>query len=130
MDVLAAVAFCLRRFPLWHVVAIMVAGATIIGAPARAQTRLDVAKCNDRLGKHFSIEARIDGCTAIVSSGRYGKKNLARAYNNRGVAWTAKGDVDRAIADFHEARWLDPTLPLRSSDRPPLASELVHWRVE
>ena len=30
------------------------------------------------------------------------------AYNNRGVAYTAKGDNDRAIADYNEAIRLDP----------------------
>ena len=97
----------------------MVAGAIIIAAPARAQYPLYVAQCNDWEGKRFSIEERIDGCTAIISSGRYGRKNLARAYNNRGFAWTAKGDLDLAIADFREALRLDPKLPLRNSKRRP-----------
>jgi tetratricopeptide (TPR) repeat protein len=103
----------------WCALAVIVAGAITIVAPARAGDPLYVAKCNDWGGKRFSIEERIDGCTAIISSGRYGRKNLARAYNNRGFAWTAKGDLDRATADFDEAVRLDPKLPLRNSKRRP-----------
>ena len=97
----------------------MVAGAIIITTPARARNPLYVTKCNDWEGKRFSIEERIDGCTTIISSGRYSRKNLARAYNNRGFALTAKGDLNRATADFGEARRLDPKLPLRNSKRRP-----------
>jgi len=32
----------------------------------------------------------------------------ADAYNNRGLAWSNKGDTDRAIADFNRAIELDP----------------------
>ena len=33
---------------------------------------------------------------------------LSWAYNNRGETWRAKGDIDRAIADYTEAIRLDP----------------------
>jgi tetratricopeptide (TPR) repeat protein len=33
---------------------------------------------------------------------------LAPAYNNRGEAYRAKGDTDRAIADYNQAMTLDP----------------------
>jgi hypothetical protein len=103
----------------WCAIAGMVAGAIIVAAPAHARSPLYVAKCNDWGSKRFSIEERIDGCTAIISSGRYGRKNLARVYNHRGFAWTAKGDLDRAAADLGEALQLDPKLPLRNSKRRP-----------
>ena len=32
----------------------------------------------------------------------------ASAYNNRGLAWRDKGDLDRAIADYDQAIRLDP----------------------
>ena len=38
---------------------------------------------------------------------RLGPK-FGHAYNNRGSAWGAKGDLDRAIADFIQAIRLDP----------------------
>ncbi|MFL5091077.1 MAG: tetratricopeptide repeat protein, partial [Xanthobacteraceae bacterium] len=36
----------------------------------------------------------------------------AAVYNNRGNAWRAKGDNDRAIADYNEAIRLDPKDPV------------------
>ncbi len=35
----------------------------------------------------------------------------ATAYNNRGSAWAAKGETDRALADLDQAIKLDPRLP-------------------
>ena len=35
-------------------------------------------------------------------------QNLAIAYNNRGGAWSEKGDHDKAIADFTQAIELNP----------------------
>ena len=37
--------------------------------------------------------------------------NLAEAWRHRGVAWFAKEDFTRAIADFDEALKLNPRLP-------------------
>ena len=50
----------------------------------------------------------IAGCTRIIQGRGETNKNLAIAYNTRGVAYRAKGDFDRAIADFTEAIRLDP----------------------
>src|SRR3569833_704776 len=43
-------------------------------------------------------DARIAACSRAI----------VFMYNNRGLAWMAKGDMDRAIADFDEAVRLDP----------------------
>jgi lipoprotein NlpI len=51
-----------------------------------------------------------EAITACTNAIRYTKHNLAIHYNNRGVAWGAKGDNDRAIADHNEAIRLDPNL--------------------
>ncbi len=37
------------------------------------------------------------------------RRRLAIAHNNRGNAYTAKGDFDRAIHDFDQSIKLDPT---------------------
>jgi lipoprotein NlpI len=50
-----------------------------------------------------------EAITACTNAIRYTNHNLAIHYNNRGVAWGAKGDNDRAIADYNEAIRLDPT---------------------
>jgi tetratricopeptide (TPR) repeat protein len=53
-------------------------------------------------------DRRIAVCTQIINKGGESDKNLARAYFNRGIAHKAKGDLDRAIADYTEAIRLDP----------------------
>jgi tetratricopeptide (TPR) repeat protein len=50
-------------------------------------------------------DERIAACTRVIAAGR---GNLAWAYNNRGLAYRAKGDNDRAIADYDAAIRLDP----------------------
>jgi tetratricopeptide (TPR) repeat protein len=54
----------------------------------------------------------INGCTAVIQTGRQVLQNLATAYNNRGVAYrvTGKymGDLDRAVADYDQAIRLKP----------------------
>ena len=53
----------------------------------------------------------IRACTAIIHSGRETPENRARAFFNRGRAWSDKGENDRAIQDFDEAIRLDPNYP-------------------
>ena len=73
-----------------------VAGAALMGA-------ILVAPACSEVGRTFSATAIADFSEAI----RLNPKD-AVAYNNRGVAYYAKSDLDRAIADFNEAIRLDP----------------------
>jgi tetratricopeptide (TPR) repeat protein len=50
----------------------------------------------------------IAACTRAINSGRYQRHDLANEYKNRGMEYFAKGDHDRAIADYNEAIRLDP----------------------
>ena len=50
----------------------------------------------------------IQGCTAVIKTGRDVIQRLATAYNNRGVALRLKTDYASAIADFNEAIRLAP----------------------
>ena len=84
----------------------------LLGSLAAAQG----AKKNDYVGNvalcngsdRTSLAARIDGCTALIDSGQGTTTALAIAYNNRGNAHTARGDLDRAILDFDQSIKLDP----------------------
>jgi tetratricopeptide (TPR) repeat protein len=71
---------------------------------ATGQTR------QENLNKCASVEpgTRIVGCTALIQAGQDTTGNLSTIYNNRGTAYTSKGDYDRAIQDFNEAIRLSP----------------------
>jgi lipoprotein NlpI len=58
--------------------------------------------------RRASGEAAISACTRAIGSGRWRGPDLAKAFNNRGTAYYAKGDYGRAIADYNEAIRLDP----------------------
>src|SRR6266404_1188228 len=53
-------------------------------------------------------EATIIDCTQSINSGTWKGRDLAAYYNNRGYAYSHKGDLDRAIADYSEAIRIDP----------------------
>jgi lipoprotein NlpI len=58
-----------------------------------------------------SGDEQIAACTRALQSGRWSGQGLARVYASRGIAYRAKGDLDRARADYDEAIRLDPKLP-------------------
>jgi tetratricopeptide (TPR) repeat protein len=62
-------------------------------------------------------DTRIAGCTALVQSGLIKTGNLSTIYNNRGTAYSSKGDHDRAIQDFNEAIQLNPNFERAYYDR-------------
>jgi tetratricopeptide (TPR) repeat protein len=53
-------------------------------------------------------DTRIAGCTALIQSGQLTTGNLSTIYNNRGTAFSSKGDHDSAIQDYNEAIRLSP----------------------
>ena len=54
------------------------------------------------------LDARIGACTAFIEARQGPTTALAIAYNNRGNAYTAKGDYDRALRDFDQSITLNP----------------------
>jgi lipoprotein NlpI len=56
----------------------------------------------------MSGDEEIAACTHNITSGKSSGQELAVSYYNRGLAYNAKGDSDRAIADYNEAIRLDP----------------------
>ena len=55
-----------------------------------------------------SLDIRIDSCTSVIQSGGLSQDRLSIAFQNRGAAFIAKGDANRAIQDFDRAISLDP----------------------
>ena len=85
----------------------------LLGSPVAAQNSSpknnflkNVALCNgfDRT----SPEPQIMGCTALIDLGEK-TAAVAIAYNNRGDAYTAKGEYDRAVQDFDQSIKLNST---------------------
>jgi lipoprotein NlpI len=50
----------------------------------------------------------IHGCSAVIRADRDTPEHLARAFANRGRAWSEKGEYDRALHDLDNAIRLDP----------------------
>ena len=59
-------------------------------------------------GTSPDVDAQIAACTRQIGSGHFWGHDLAIEYYNRGIAWKAKGDLDRAIADYDQAIRLEP----------------------
>jgi tetratricopeptide (TPR) repeat protein len=64
----------------------------------------DLADCNQMT----DLDRRIRGCTNLIGQGKFQGSSLAVLHDNRGLAYGAKGDLDRAIADHAKAIEIDP----------------------
>jgi tetratricopeptide (TPR) repeat protein len=62
----------------------------------------------DECMQHADADRTIAGCTRVIDDVGESNRNRRIAYDNRGAAWHAKGDNDRAIADYTEAIKLNP----------------------
>ena len=80
-----------------------------LGGVATAQRSVlkSIELCNgvDRT----SPDIQIDGCTSLINSGKQTPQTLVIAYNNRGNAYVAKGEYDRAVQDYDQSIKLSPT---------------------
>lgn len=86
----------------------------LLGSPAEAQKSKpsdylrNIEACNGTDRTPF--DARITGCTALIDEHQVTTATtLAIAYNNRGNAYAATLDYDRAIQDFDRSIKLNPT---------------------
>ncbi len=59
----------------------------------------------------------IHGCTQVIEDASESDSNRALALYMRGLAYVARGDNDRAIADYNEAIRLNPTNGLTFNER-------------
>jgi len=80
---------------------------SLVAVPAIAQQSEDVTRCVNK-GNQFSADLAISGCTGAIQSRKWSGRDLAWAYTNRGHAYIAKGDYDRAITDFNRTIEVDP----------------------
>src|ERR1700722_14189743 len=85
----------------------MGAAALLAAVSALAQPAQNSAWCENK-DNAFPPDVSIDGCSAMIQSGTESPQNVPVVYNNRGVAYRAKGELDRVIADYTEAIKLDP----------------------
>ena len=84
----------------------VVAGLVLLSPQAHAQPSPEWQSCTGK--PDVDWDQQIRSCSTLIESGRETSDKLAVAYNNRGIAYATKGDLDRAIADFSEAIRLDP----------------------
>jgi tetratricopeptide (TPR) repeat protein len=79
-----------------------------VGFDTRAQdsTLNNFKLCNDT--QSASLDQQIGGCTALIDAGALMPQGLAVAFNTRGIAYTKKGDYDRAIQDYDESIKINP----------------------
>src|ERR1700688_394393 len=80
--------------------------SALAGAAVSRAVADDANTCMYRIG-----DEQIAACTRVIQSGRWSGQALARVYARRGIAYRAKGDLDRATADYHEVIRLDRKLP-------------------
>jgi tetratricopeptide (TPR) repeat protein len=110
----------MRLRSTWYLKAIVVAlgfigGGFALADPAGAQSARQLKWCNG--DDHPTPDLSIDGCTALIRSGKYSGRDLAIAYTNRGSSYDDKRDEDRAIADHDSAIRIDPKLDLAFNNR-------------
>src|SRR5256714_6702428 len=77
-----------------------------VSAAQRSQLLKNVELCNG--ADRTSPDIQVDGCTALINSGAQTPQSLVIAYNNRGNAYTAKGEYDRAVQDYDQSIKLNP----------------------
>jgi hypothetical protein len=64
-------------------------------------------------GNVYPPDIAADGCTAVIRSGGRQPRELAVAFTNRGLAYRAQGDLDRAISDYDSIMRLRSTIAAR-----------------
>ena len=81
--------------------ALILTGVVLGGASASAQTAQERAWCEGE--DAVTIDQRIEGCSAVIKTGREKGEKLAEAFNTRGIGYRLKGEYDRAIQDYNQA---------------------------
>ncbi|MGO9942149.1 MAG: tetratricopeptide repeat protein [Rhodoblastus sp.] len=83
-----------------------VGNARVIPTQKAKQSPAATACANER--EAFSPEARLDGCSALIASGRWKGREIAWAYVNRCIIYKAQGLTEKALANCDQAVEQDP----------------------
>jgi|GraSoiStandDraft_41_1057321.scaffolds.fasta_scaffold202435_2 tetratricopeptide (TPR) repeat protein len=81
--------------------AILLTAVLTAAGGSLAQTPQERRWCEGEDGA--TLAQRIEGCSSVIKAARESGENLAEAFNNRGMAYRLKGDLDRAIQDYGQA---------------------------
>ncbi len=95
------------------ILAAAVLSAALLGAPAMALTKKDVADCK----QHADLDRQLAGCTRILNTKNIPKQARAIGHNNRCLAWLDKGDFDHALAECDAAIRTDSKYPIAYINR-------------
>ena len=83
-----------------------VAAALLLAAAgAHAQSGDDAERC---MSVANDPDLAIQHCSRAIDSRRYSGETLGKLHHSRAIEWTAKGDLDRAIADYDIAIGFSP----------------------
>src|SRR6266540_1241688 len=95
--------------PLSRSIWLLCGAALIIGAVSVAARTLPSAASEDpKTCTQASGDVAIAACTRAIAAGAYQGHELAKLHYDRAFEYHAKGDDDRAIADYNESIRLDP----------------------
>ncbi|MEM9146695.1 MAG: tetratricopeptide repeat protein [Pseudomonadota bacterium] len=83
------------------------------GLPARADAAADIDGCI----QETDVILRIESCTRIIKSEALTGKELAWAFNNRGLAYEQVRRPERALGDYNTALLLDPNYSVGFNNR-------------
>src|SRR5579871_392087 len=87
--------------------ALVTMAAPLIASAAHAQTsNQQMAACNGSVPK-YTLQQKVDGCTAQIEAGGLTSANLVSALLNRGNAYDDQKDYAHALIDYNEAIRLD-----------------------
>src|ERR1700735_1264203 len=94
----------LRTFVVAALLSLAVLSPPWLLAPVEAQSLKD-SHCTGK--SDIPDDQQILGCSDAIQSGSFAGKDLAAAFSNRGRAYSGKGELDRAIADYDQAITID-----------------------
>src|SRR5262249_24447780 len=89
----------------------------LLGEAAAQKSQLikNVESCNGM--DRTAPDIQIDGCTALINSGEQTPQALVIVDNNRGNAYTTKGEYDRAVQDYDQSIKLNPSYATAFNNR-------------